>query len=124
MGKGTDELPDWVTDEIQGARFGEGKVLSRTGYILELYDSDGKADMQLYEPVEDGRHIVTMDLPEEIRAGRLEKGVVYSFTFEQFRAPLSEKTAEYLRHEKGVEMEAIYRFGLRSLEMLDGEGEG
>lgn len=119
MAKDADKIPDWVTSEIQNAKFGKAQVLNRIGYILELYNDDGKADMQLYEPVEDGRHIVTMDLPKEISVDELEKGIVYSFVFDQFKAPLSEKTTDYLRNEKGVDMGAIYKFGLRSLESLD-----
>lgn len=123
MSKATDKIPDWVASEIQSAKFGKAKVLNRVGYILELYGKDGKADMQLYEPIEDGRHIVTMDLPAEINVDELEKGIVYSFVFEQFKAPLSEKATDYLRNEKGVEMGAIYRFGLRSLESLDTDAD-
>jgi len=121
MAAGTEKMPDWVIDDIQNAQFKESTSLKRMGYILELYDSEGKADMQLYEPVEDGRHIVTMDLPEGINADGLERGVVYLFTFEQYKAPLSEKTCDYLRNEKGLDMGAIYRFGLNSLEILDSD---
>jgi len=42
--------------------------LTRTGYILEIYDKDAKIDAQLYEPVEDGRHIVTMNLSKDIKS--------------------------------------------------------
>ena len=38
-------------------------------------------------PVEDGRQIVTMDLPEKIKISELEKGLVYEFVFEQHKAP-------------------------------------
>jgi len=119
MVKKKDEIPDWVSDEIQNAKFKKPEELTRTGYILEIYDSDNKIDTQLYDPVEDGRHIVTMDLPKKIKASDLERGVVYEFTFDQHKAPLSKKVTEYLQKEKEIEMAAIYQFELKSLELLD-----
>jgi hypothetical protein len=119
MVKKKDEIPDWVSDEIQNAKFKKPKELKRTGYILELYDADNKIDAQLYDPVEDGRHIVTMDLPKKIKIGDLEKGVVYEFTFDQHKAPLSKKVSEFLEKEKEIEMNAIYQFELKSVELLD-----
>ena len=91
MVKKKDDIPDWVTDEIQNAKFQKPTEMKKTGYILELYDADNKIDTQLYDPVEDGRHIVTMDLPKKIKIGDLEKGVVYEFTFDQHKAPLSNR---------------------------------
>ena len=119
MVKKKDEIPDWVSDEIQNAKFKKPEELTRTGYILEIYDADNKIDTQLYDPVEDGRHIVTMDLPKKIKASDLERGVVYEFTFDQHKAPLSKKVTEYLQKEKEIEMAAIFQFELKSLELLD-----
>ena len=119
MAKKKDEIPDWVSDEIQNAKFKKPEELKRTGYILEFYEEDNKIDSQLYDPVEDGRHIVTMDLPKTIKINDLEKGVVYEFTFDQHKAPLSKKVSEYLQKEKEIDMNAIYQFELKSLELLD-----
>ena len=119
MVKKKDDIPDWVTDEIQNAKCKKPEELKRSGYILELYDADNKIDAQLYDPVEDGRHIVTMDLPKKIKISELEKGVVYEFTFDQHKAPLSKKVTEFLQKEKEIEMSAIYQFELKSLELLD-----
>ena len=119
MVKKKDEIPDWVSDEIQNAKFKKPEELKRTGYILEFYEADNKIDVQLYDPVEDGRHIVTMDLPKKIKINNLEKGVVYEFTFDQHKAPLSKKVSEYLEKEKEIEMNAIYQFELKDLELLD-----
>jgi hypothetical protein len=119
MAKKKDDIPDWVTDEIQNAKFSKPEELKRSGYILEIYDSDNKIDAQLYDPVEDGRHIVTMDLPKKIKASDLEKGVVYEFAFDQHKAPLSKKVSEYLQKEKEIDMDAIYQFELKSMEILD-----
>ncbi|MDH3611535.1 MAG: hypothetical protein OEM79_07220 [Nitrosopumilus sp.] len=119
MVKKKDDIPDWVTDEIQNAKFKKPEELKRSGYVLEVYDADNKIDAQLYDPVEDGRHIVTMDLPKKIKISELEKGVVYEFVFDQHKAPLSKKVTEFLQKEKEIEMAAIYQFDLKSLELLD-----
>lgn len=119
MVKKKDDIPEWVSDEIQNAKFKKPEELKRTGYILEIYEADNKMDAQLYDPVEDGRHIVTMDLPKKIKPKDLERGVVYEFTFDQHKAPLSKKVTEYLQKEKEIEMAAIYQFELKSLELLD-----
>jgi len=117
--KKENELPDWVSDEIQNAKFKKPEELKRSGYILDVFDIDKKIEAQFYDPVEDGRHIVTLDLPKKIKITELEKGVVYEFIFDQHKAPLSKKVTEYLQKEKEIEMDAIYQFELKSLELLD-----
>lgn len=119
MVKKKDDIPDWVLDEIKNAKFQKPESLTRTGYILEVYDSDRKIDTQLYEEVEDGRHIVTMDLPKNIKPDDCQRGVVYEFTFNQLKAPLSKKTVDFLKNEKQIEMGAIYQFDLQKMELLD-----
>ena len=119
MVKKKEDIPKWVTDEIQNAKFGKPKEEKKTGYILEIYDKDGKADAQLYEPVEDGRHIVTLDLPKNIKPADLERGVVYEFTLDSLKAPLSKKVTDFLKKEKEIEMDAIYQFNLKKMELLD-----
>ncbi|CAI9832558.1 MAG: hypothetical protein MPI95_03015 [Nitrosopumilus sp.] len=114
-------FPDWVSAEIRDAEFGDPAEMRRTGYILEIYEGDSKMDVQLYDPVEDGRYIVTMDVPGAVGMGDLERGIVYEFVFEQQSAPLSKKVSEYLASEMGTEMGAIYRFVLVSLERADSE---
>ena len=117
--KKEDEIPEWVTDEIQNAKFKKPEELKKSGYILEFYYEDNKIDVQLYDAVEDGRHIVTMDVPKSIKIDDLLKGEVYEFVFDQHKAPLSKKVAEYLQKEKEIDMNAIYQFELKSLELLD-----
>ena len=75
MVKNKDDIPDWVKDEIENVKFEKPKKLKISGYVLEIYQKDNKIDTQLYEPVEDGRQIVTMDLPEKIKISELEKGL-------------------------------------------------
>ncbi len=113
------ELPKWAQDEIKNARFVKPEFLTRTGYILEIYDKDNKVDAQLYEEVEDGRRIITLDLPKKFKLSDLMKGVVYEFTFNSSKAPLSKKLVELLKNEMEIEMDAIYQFELTNLELMD-----
>jgi len=119
MVKKKDDIPDWVSDEIQNAKFKKPEEIKKSGYILEFYYEDNKIDVQLYDAVEDGRHIVTMDVAKKIKMDDLLKGEVYEFVFDQHKAPLSKKVSEFLEKEKEIEMKAIYQFDLKSLELLD-----
>ncbi len=119
MVKKKEDMPEWVSEEIKNAKFEKPKSQTKTGYFLEIFEKDGKGDAQLYEPVEDGRHIVTFDIPKTVKLGDLERGVVYEFDFESIKAPLSKKCVEYLKKEKEIEMDAIYQFSLKKLEILD-----
>ncbi len=119
MVKKKDDIPDWVSDEIQNAKFKKPEEIKKSGYILEFYYEDNKIDVQLYDAVEDGRHIVTMDVAKKIKIDDLLKGEVYEFIFDQHKAPLSKKVSEFLEKEKEIEMKAIYQFDLKSLELLD-----
>jgi len=113
------ELPQWVQDEIKNAKFGKPESQTRTGYILEIYDKDMKIDIQLYEEVEDGRRIITLDLPKKIKPAHLMKGMVYEFTFNSSKVPLSKKLIEFLKKEMEIDMDAIYQFELTNLELMD-----
>ena len=119
MVKKKDDIPEWVTDEIKNAKFQKPKKMKISGYVLEMYHEDNKIDTQLYDPLEDGRQIVTMDVSEKIKISELEKGIVYEFTFEQHKAPLSKKVSEFLEKEREIEMNAIYDFKLKSIKLID-----
>ena len=122
MVKKKDDIPEWVTDEIQNAKFQKPKKMKISGYVLEMYQEDNKIDTQLYDPLEDGRQIVTMDVSEKIKISELEKGIVYEFTFEQHKAPLSKKVSEFfdqLPEESRIEIDAIYDFKLKSIKLID-----
>ena len=113
------ELPKWAQDEIKNARFGKPQSQTRTGYILEIYDKDMKMDVQLYEEVEDGRRIITLDLPKKVKLSDLTTGVVYEFTFNSLKAHLSKKLVDLLKKEMEIDMDAIYQFELTDLESMD-----
>lgn len=119
MVKTKDDLPDWVLDEIRNAKFAKPEPITRTGYILEVYDDDKKIDAQIYEAVEDGRHIVTLDLPKNIKPDDCQKGVVYEFNFDLLKASLGKKVVDFLKNEKEIEMPAIYQFALQKMELID-----
>ncbi len=119
MVKKKEDVPEWVSNEIQSAKFEKPVSVTKSGYILEIYEGDEKIDAQLYKPVEDGGHIVTMDLPKKIKSADLEKGAVYEFTFDSLKVPLTKKTVEFLKKEKEIEMNVIYQFELKNLELLD-----
>lgn len=119
MGK-EKEIPKWVQDEIKDAKFGKPESITRTGYILEIYEKDMKIDSQLYEAIEDGRKIIEgMNLPKKIKPLSLMKGVVYEFTINSFKSPLSKKVIEFLKKEMEIDMDAIYQFELTNLELMD-----
>ncbi len=114
------EIPKWAQDEIKNAKFGKPDALTRTGYILEIYDKEMKIDAQIYEALEDGRKIIEgMNLPKKIRPTDLMKGVVYEFTINSSKAPLSKKLIEFLKKDMDVDMDAIYQFELANLELMD-----
>ena len=113
------EIPKWAQDEIKNAKFGKPESITRTGYILEIYGNDKKIDAQFYEAVEDGRRIVTIDLPKKTKPSDLMKGVVYEFTFNSAKASLSDKLVEFLKKEMEIEMNAIYQFELTNIESMD-----
>ncbi len=119
MAKKKEDIPSWVSDEIQNAKFEKPKSETKTGYLLEIYDKDGKVDAQLYDAVEDGRHIITLDLPKTVKPDELERGAVYEFTFDTLKSPLSKKVTDFLKKEKEIEMQAIYQFNLKKLDVLD-----
>jgi hypothetical protein len=117
-------LPKWAEDEIKSVEFGKPETISRTGYILDMYEKDSKIDIQVYEPIPDGRSIVEgLDVPNTIKFSDLMKGFVYEFQINVFSAPLSDKLVELLKTKFGLDMKAIYKFGLASLQLMDVESD-
>ncbi len=119
MGK-EKEIPKDILEEIKNPKFGKPESLTRTGYILEIYDKEMKIDAQFYEAVEDGRRIVEgMNLPKKTKPSDLMKGTVYEFSIKSFKAPLSTKTIEFFTKEFGDTTDTIYQFDLTELELMD-----
>ena len=117
-------LPKWVEDEIKSARFGKPEVMTRTGYILEIYDKDFRLDIQVYEPMPDGRVIVEgISLPKSVKLNDLMKGFVYEFKVSVYTAPLSDKVVELLKTKFGLDMKAIFNFEIKELTLMDVESD-
>jgi hypothetical protein len=117
-------LPKWAEDEIKSAQFGKPETIARTGYILDIYESDFKVDIQVYEPMPDGRTIVEgLDVPKSMKISDFMKGFVYEFKVKVFTAPLSAKVVEFLKTKFGLDMKAIYRFELQELQLMDVESD-
>ncbi|MCC2648894.1 MAG: hypothetical protein K0R16_1697 [Nitrososphaeraceae archaeon] len=95
-------LPKWAEDEIKSVQFGEPEILTRTGYILDIYENDFKIDIKIVD---------------------FMKGVVYEFKIKMFHGSLSSKLVELLRTKFAIEMDTIYRFDLEEIQMMDVESD-
>ncbi|MEO9319065.1 MAG: hypothetical protein ABI361_00165 [Nitrososphaera sp.] len=117
-------LPKWAEDEIRSVKFGEKEVISRTGYFLDIYEQEYKVDIQVYEPIPDGRSIVEgLDVPKSMKISDFMKGFVYEFKINMFTGPLSEKLVELLKTKYSLDMKAIYKFELADLQLMDVESD-
>jgi hypothetical protein len=117
-------LPKWAEDEIKSVQFGQPEILTRTGYILDIYENDFKIDIQLYEALPDGRTIIEgLNVPRSSKIVDFMKGVVYEFKIKMFRGSLSSKLVELLRTKFAIEMDTIYRFDLEEIQMMDVESD-
>jgi hypothetical protein len=117
-------LPKWAEEEIKSAQFGKPETISRAGYILDIYESDFKVDLQVYEAMPDGRTIVEgLDVPKSMNIANFMKGYVYEFKVNVFTAPLSAKVVQLLKTKFDLDMQAIYRFELQDLQLMDVESD-
>jgi hypothetical protein len=117
-------LPRWAEDEIRTVQFVEPEIITRTGYILDIYEKNYKIDIQLYEALPDGRTIIEdLDVPKSMMISSFMKGFVYEFKIKMFRGPLGAKLVELLKTKFALEMDAIYRFELQELQMMDVESD-
>lgn len=101
-------LPKWAEDEIKSVQFGQPEILTRTGYILDIYEKDFKIDIQIYEPMPDGRTIVEgLEVPKSMKISEFMKGFVYEFKISIFTGDLSPKLVELLKTKFTLDMKAI-----------------
>jgi hypothetical protein len=104
--------------------FEDPQTVSRTGYILDIYEKDFKVDIQVYEPLPDGRTIVEgLDVPTTMKISEFMKGFVYEFKVKMYRGKLSSKLADLLKSKYALDMDSIYRFEMENLQMLDVESD-
>lgn len=117
-------LPKWAEDEIKSVNFEDPQIVSRTGYILDIYEKDFKVDIQVYEPLPDGRTIVEgLDVPTAMKISGFMKGFVYEFKIKMYKGKLSSKLADLLKSKYALDMDSIYRFEMENLQMLDVESD-
>ena len=120
------ELPNWAEDEINSitaSLFKHVESYEGTGYFLELDEENRKADIQFYEKLPVGKHIVTVSIPKSIKMGDLMKGFVYGYKVKILKAPLSDKLVKFLKENLNMDMDGIYQFDLESLQLLDVESD-
>lgn len=117
-------LPKWAEDEIKTVQFEQPETLVRTGYILDIYEEQLKIDIQLYEALQDGRTIIEgLDIPKSISMNGFTKGVVYEFRIKIFKGNLSAKLVDLLKSKFSLQMDAIYRFELQEIQLMDVESD-
>ena len=117
-------LPKWAEDEIKSVNFEDPQTVSRTGYILDIYEKDFRVDIQVYEPLPDGRTIVEgLDVPLVMKISEFMKGFVYEFKIKMYKGKLSSKLADLLKNKYALDMDSIYRFEMENLQMLDVESD-
>lgn len=113
-------LPNWAEDEIKSVQFGDPEILTRSGYILAVYEDAYKIDLQIYEALSDGRTIIEgLDVPKNLKIADFLKGSIYEFKIRMFKGELSSKLVEFLKSKYSLEMNAIYRFELEDLQLMD-----
>ena len=119
-----EKLPEWAEHEIKSVQFGDEQVIKRSGYILDTYENDFKIDIQLYEPLPDNRTIIEgLDVPKSISFGDFRKGFVYEFKIKMFKGDLSARLVEFLKTKFSLDMDAIYRFELEDLQLMEIESD-
>ena len=117
-------LPAWAEEEVRSVPLQEQEVITRTGYILDIYAKDFKIDIQLYESLHDGRTIIeNLDVPRSIDISSFMKGFVYEFKIKVYAGQLSAKVVELLKTKFGLEMDRIYKFELQHLQLMDVESD-
>jgi hypothetical protein len=117
-------LPEWAEAEIKSVNFGEPETVLRSGYFLDINENAYKVDIQVYEALPDGRTIVEgLDVPKSIKITDFLKGFVYEFKIKVFKGNLSQQLTEVLKSKYDLDMDAIYRFELLELQVMDVESD-
>ena len=118
----SNSLPKWVIDGIKNVKFSKPKTRKSSGYVLEMYADDRKADIQLYDAIEDGRrhcHDGILEKNQTFDLNVIERGTVYEFSFEESKGKIDPKIVEYLKETKEVEMDSVYQFAMIEMTKVD-----
>ena len=118
MAKKKAAIPEDINAELTSPNFGKSKLLTNTGYVLEVNEKDKKIDIQLYEPIAGTTILEGLDLSKNIKLNDLEKGIVCEFKLDELKAPLSKKTVEYLS-EQGITLKELVRYELKEFKVID-----
>ena len=119
-----ESIPKWAEDEIKSVQFDAPEILTRSGYILAVYEDAYKIDLQIYEALSDGRTIIEgLDVPKNLKISDFLKGFIYEFKIKMFKGELSSKLVELLKSKYNLDMNAIYRFELEDLQLMDVESD-
>jgi|SRR6476661_3530125 len=123
-GSTEEALPQWAEDEIKSLQFELPIIVKRTGYVLDIYEKDFKLDIQLYDPLPDGRIIIEgLSIPRGLDVNKFMKGIVYEFKIKVFKGLLSANLSELLKVKFSLEMDAIYQFELDEFQTIDIESD-
>ncbi|MBE44835.1 MAG: hypothetical protein CMO16_06645, partial [Thaumarchaeota archaeon] len=99
----SNEFPEWAEKEINSitnSSFIPQDDLEGTGYFLDIDKKNRKADFQFYEKLPTGKHIVTANIPKNIKIDELMKGFVYICKLKILKASLSTKLSNYLKENE------------------------
>ena len=118
MAKKKDAIPEDINAELTSPNFGKSKLLTNTGYVLDVNENDKKIDIQLYEPIAGTTILEGLDLSKNIKLNDLEKGIVCEFKLDELKAQLSKKTVEYLS-EQGITLKELVRYELKEFKVID-----
>ena len=118
MAKKKDAIPEDINAELTSPNFGKSKLLTNTGYVLDVNEKDKKIDIQLYEPIAGTTILEGLDLSKNIKLNDLEKGIACEFKLDELKAPLSKKTVEYLS-EQGITLKELVRYELKEFKVID-----
>ena len=110
------KLPSWVAEEISNSKWKPAGTFKGSGYFLEINSKEKNADIQLYETLPEGRHIITADIPETVKTDGFEKGEVYLFNLQIYKSEISDKVKHFLEEQYKMNMEIIHKYELISLE--------
>ena len=118
MAKKNDAIPEDINAELTSPNFGKSKLLTNTGYVLDVNEKDNKIDIQLYEPIAGTTILEGLDLSKNIKLNDLEKGIACEFKLDELKAQLSKKTVEYLG-EQGITLKELVRYELKEFKVID-----